>query len=182
MAKTKKCDKFYIDQEGGKSRHASPQAVAILFVFTNGSELLVKPNELSDDMQYCGKFHGVNQKVTDSYSGTETVEDAYENAEGMYENLQEGRWINRAEGIVRTTVLAAALTRCKPQKYPTIETAATEIKANWDTAKRKAVLDPKTGVKALIAAYASVQAERAAERAAELVKKLGDSSEGVESL
>lgn len=166
----KKASKFYLDKDGNESRHASADAVALMIRFTNGHEISIAPSELKSDIVICAALHGVSQKIGDSYAGSKTVDEAIEKAEALIENLMEGTWINRAEGAVRTTVLAEALHRAKPEKYASVEAAASTIK-DWDSEKRKAVLDANKGVPQLIAAYADIQAERAMSRAEKLGKE-----------
>ena len=55
-------------------------------------------------------LHGLSQKVGDSYSGAESVEEARVLAEGVFENLKAGSWAVRAsrggkfvEALVRAT-------------------------------------------------------------------------------
>ena len=178
----KKASKFYLDKDGKESRHASADAIALMIRFANGHEISVAPSELKSDIVVCAALHGVSQKIGDSYAGSKTVDEAIEKAEALVENLLEGTWINRAEGAVRTTVLAEALHRAKGDKYPSIELAAVAIK-EWDAEKRKAVLDAKKGVPQLIAAYAEIQAERAANRATKLAVDASDAdTEGFDEL
>lgn len=177
-----KAKKVYIDKDGVESRHASADAIALLFRFANGHEITVKPSEFKPEIVICAALHGLSQKGGDSYAGVKTVDEAIEKCEALFENLQEGTWINRAEGAIRTTVLAEALHRAKGDKYATVELAATAIK-EWDSEKRKAVLDAKKGVPQLIAAYAEIQAERALSRAEKLGKEAGEAdTEGFDEL
>lgn len=180
--KMEKAKKVYLDKDGNESRHASAEAVALVFRFANGHELIVTPSELKPEIVICSALHGLAQKIGDSYASQKTVDEAIEKAEALFENLSEGTWINRAEGAVRTTVLAEALCRAAMEKYPTVEAAAKAVK-EWDSEKRKAVLDSKKGVPQLIAAYAEIQAERAAERATKLaVDAHGESTETLDAL
>lgn len=164
---TEKAKKVYIDKNGNESRHASADAISLVFRFANGHEQVITPSEFKPEIVVCAALHGFSQKGGDSYAGSKSVDEAIEKLGALVENLEEGNWISRAEGAVRTTVLAEALSRAKPEKYPSIEAAATEIKT-WDAEKRKAVLDAKKGAPQLIAAYAAIQAERTAARAAKL--------------
>ena len=170
-----KAKKIYLDKDGNESRHAHKDAVALVFRFANGHEITVVPSELKPEIVICSALHGLAQKIGDSYASQKTVDEAIEKAEALFENLQEGTWINRAEGAVRTTVLAEALHRASSTKYPSVDAAAKAVK-EWDTEKRKAVLDAKKGVPQLIAAYAAIQSERAAARASKLAEDADEES------
>jgi hypothetical protein len=180
--RTEKAKKVYIDKDGNESRHASAEAIALIFRFANGHEVAVKPSELKPDIVICAALHGLSQKGGDSYAGVSTIAQSIEKCEALFENLKEGVWINRADGAIRTTVLAEALHRAKGDKYPTVEEAAEAI-TEWNAEKRKAVLDPAKGVPQLIAAYAEIQAERAKARADKLGVQAGQAdTEGWDAL
>lgn len=176
--------KVYINKDGKESRHATPDAVALVFRFTNGHEVTVDPTKLPADIATCLQFHGASQKIGDSYASAETLDEAIENAEGTLENLMEGIWVEKAEGMVRTSVLAEALARCKPDKYHSTAEAQVAVKS-WDKEKRKNVLDATKGVPALIAAYESIRAERAMQRAdaaSQVAARLKDGDESLNDL
>ena len=161
----KVAQKLFIGADGGESRHANPDAVTMLIKFGNGHTLTVDPAKFPAAIAKCLLLHGASQKVGDSYASAENIDDAIENAEGVLENLYEGIWIERAEGAgVRSSVLAEALQRIKPDKYPNLDAAIATVKG-WDKDKRKNVIDDKTGVPELVAAYKAIQAERAIMRA-----------------
>ena len=121
---------------------------------------------MTEDVIKCLILHGASQKIGDSFAGVKEVSDCIERVETVIENLKEGKWIDRAEGAVRTTVLAEALTRLLPDKYATAEAAAAAVK-EWDDEKRKGASE----VPQVKAEMEKIKAERAAERAQKAAKK-----------
>ena len=177
----KKAEKLFIDGDGKESRHATPEARVLVVRFANGEEVELKPSELSKEIVMCAAFHGFSQKIGDSYAGAKTIDEAIEHAQAVVENLEEGTWIDRAEGAIRTSLLAEALHRCKGTKYPSVEEAAVTIK-EWSPEKRKSVLDSEKGVPALVAAFVGLQAERAAARAEKAAKVAEGNAQGLDTL
>ncbi|NIS77768.1 MAG: hypothetical protein GTO00_09180, partial [Deltaproteobacteria bacterium] len=110
----KKAEKVYLDESGSESRHANPEARVLLFKFTNGHEIRVQPSALPKEILQCAALHGLGQKIGDAYASSKDVDEAIERAETVVENLTEGTWIDRAEGAVRTSLLAEALQRVLP--------------------------------------------------------------------
>ena len=164
MSKEKKCDKFYVDGEGEKSRHASIESKVLSFEFADGTVQVIDPFQYPDDIQHILMFNGAAQKLGDSYAGSKDIAEAIEKFLTVHENLGENNWITRAEGAVRTTILAQALVRTLPAKYPDVESAQARIK-EYSKEQREGLLNKDTGHKALIANYEMIKAENAKERA-----------------
>ena len=171
---TKKCDKQYLLGDGTLSRSVTPEAVGMRFAFANGQNVDADPSQFPEGIIKSLILHGLSQKVGDSYSGEPDVEKAIEAAEGILENLQEGRWSDRREGsgIVRTSILAEAVQRAKPEKYPTIADAVKAV-GEWDDDFRKNAA--KVGV--IAKHMEDIKAERAAARAEKAAKEVDSNNE-----
>jgi hypothetical protein len=132
-----KCKKLYIDAEGNKSRSWHEGAVGLLFLFANGEERAVEREQFPPNIRAAHEFHGMSQKLGDSYASAESVEAAVEAFDTRLEASLEGRWLDRTEGAVRTSDLAQAMHNLKPEKYPDVKAAQAAI-ATMTKEERKA--------------------------------------------
>ncbi len=166
-------DKIYIDAEGNEKRTAHPEAVALLFKFSDGDTVTVDPSKLGQDVLKCATFHGLSQALGDSYSGAEgNVDTAKTLLNARLETFMSGKWANVGEGGGgRVTILAEALHRAKPDKYATVQDAIAAV-GEWDSDKKK-------GARKLLA---GTIAEIEAERAAEKVKKATNDEDALAEL
>ena len=160
---SKRAEKVYINQAGEETRHASPEAVALIFKFADGDEHRVELSDFPEETLRAAAWHGISQKLGDSYAG---AKDKDESAEDLYldqlDALKRGDWVKQRESAgPRTSMVAEALHTVKPDKYPTVE-AAQEAVSAWSKDERAA----KLKVPALAAALADIKAKRAAEAAA----------------
>ena len=168
-----KAKKFYIAANGDESRSASADAQVLRFAFSDGTNLEVDPAKLPESIRRCAMFHGLAQKIGDSYAATKSVEEAAENAMALYERLEAGEWVGERESAgPRISLVLLAIVRVKEQAGQPLDEAgiaerAAKLKAD------KAFRDGAMANPAVKAAFAAIQAERAAERAAEAAKAAG---------
>ena len=170
----------FVDGTGEETRSPTEGSVDIKWTFADGSERIIHPNDLGQIVRHCALYHGVKQKLGDSYVKPSKSEDRdeYDNDpvgysldrfDAMVERLVEGIWVERAEAAgPRVTLLAEAVVRAaEAAGQPTsLEAATSWLKSKTD-ADRKSLTKDKT----IAAMYAQIKAEKAAERAAKLVEE-----------
>jgi uncharacterized small protein (DUF1192 family) len=179
MPKPTVATKTYIDANGSESRHASPEAVALVFAFTNGGTHRIALGDFPEDTLKAAAWHGISQKIGDSYANSK---DADASAEDMFldqlDALTRGDWLKAREVAgARTTIVAEALAALKPDKYPTVEAAQVAISA-WTKDERA----EKVKVPVLAAEIARIKAERAAEVASKAAEVAAGSDVTAEDL
>ena len=159
------CSKVYVLKDGTESRHASPDVDRLEFRFTNGNIVPVKLNEIGKGTARAAAWHGVAQKIGDSYNKAVDAGEAQEATETMLERLTQDEWTKPGEGAgPKTGVLVAAIVAALTKAGETVDEAREAgIKAKVaDKAGREgAMANP-----AILAEYKQLQAEAAAERAA----------------
>lgn len=172
MAEAKAKKSYYL-QDGTEVRSASPEAVRLTFAFANGDRLDVDPSKLSEQVRYCAMFHGLAQKIGDSYAGSKTPDEASEEASSLYERLEAGEWIAEREAAgPRISLILAAVVKARAdagKPFSDAEIAERSERLKTDKPYRESVM--ANG--AVKAAYAAIQAERAAERAAKAAADAG---------
>lgn len=166
MAK-KVADKIYVSADGTETRSASPDAVALLFRFSNGKEISVPRAEVPENIAAAAMLHGLGQKIGDTYAGSETIGEAVDNAEAMWERLKLGEWTSgkRAAGP-RIQHLVDAIVAAKEAAGLEADVEAIAAKLREDEALRKNALNNPQ----VRAAYDKQKAERAAAAAKESAK------------
>ena len=104
-------------------------------------------------------LHGIKQKGSDSYAGTESVADAREAVLAIQEMLYTGDWSTRAPGEPRQSVLAEAVARAQSI---TLE-AAKKVLADVDAADALLADEDKNkgAVRKAIMGHPSVKLARA---------------------
>lgn len=177
-----KAKKSYFLQDGTEVRSASPEAVRLQFSFANGDTLNVDPSKLSEQVRYCAMFHGLAQKIGDSYAGSKTPDEASEEASSLWERLEAGEWIAERESAgPRISLILAAIVKARAdagKPFTDAEQAERAEKLKTDkTYRESAMANP-----AVKAAYAALQAERAAERAAKAAAEAGTATAETDSL
>jgi hypothetical protein len=139
----------------------------IQFDFANGETRVIKPADLSQDIQNQALFHGVSQKLGDSYASAEDVEEAVAAFDTVYKGLTEGKWTTRVagEGGGGVTMLVEALYDVTKAEGRTLEQCQDLIN-NMDDAQVEGLkkLPP------IVASLAKIRAERAAVAAAKAAK------------
>ena len=68
------------------------------FNFTDGRNLSLDVNTLSQEMRNRLATHGASQKIGDTYAGAESVAEAYLSASAMIEQLKSGKWAGERTG------------------------------------------------------------------------------------
>lgn len=178
--RNKICTKAYLLPSGDKCRSASPEAVAILYEFSNKETRTLEPSKFPDTIQHCAMLNGFSQKTSDKYAG-KTVEEAVDLFDSMVDFLMDGQWISSVEGAgTRPTLLAEAIANLLPEKYPNAASAKAMLDALKPTedmddatceklnAKRKGIeanADIKAEVERIKAVRAAEKAKSAAESA-----------------
>lgn len=170
MAKQSKATKSYVSANGESVRTVSADAQTILFAFTNGDKVIVEPDSLPDNIKRCAMFHGLGQKIGDSYAGIESVADAAEEAESLLERLISGEWMGERESSgprVAHIIEAMVMVRQVAGKpFSEAEVADRTAKLKTDATYRKSVLANKQVAAEIAKAAAARAAERAAQAAA----------------
>jgi hypothetical protein len=104
--KTKFCEKDYDNGTG-----------LAYFQFGNGTKLEINVNELSDEIRQELMFHGLMQKVGDSYAGAKAnYAEGIASAQKVIDQLIAGEWAAKraaGEGKPRVGELAEAIARVK---------------------------------------------------------------------
>ncbi len=141
MARQNVATKRFINRDESEVSHASSEAVAVKFAFTNGAEIVIDPKDLPKNVRDAALMHGLSQKVGDAYAGSANADGdpiawAHEKAETVVANMMAGLWVTQREaGAPRVSMLLAAFKE-------TVE-AAGKV---FDEAKMQAKLvDEKTG-------------------------------------
>lgn len=168
-----KARKSYFLKDGTEVRSATSEAVRLQFTFANGDKLDVDPTRLSESVRYCAMFHGLAQKIGDSYAGSKTPDEASEEASSLFERLEAGEWIAERESAgPRISLILAAVVKARAdagKPFTDVEQAERGERLKTDKAYRDSVM--ANG--AVKAAYAAIQAQRAAERAAKAAAEAG---------
>ncbi len=168
-----KAKKSYFLNDGTEVRSATPEAVRLTFSFANGDRLDVDPTKLNEQVRYCAMFHGLAQKIGDSYAGSKTPDEASEEATSLWERLEAGEWIAEREAAgPRISLILAAVVKARAdagKPFTEAEQAERSQRLKDDKAYRESAMANM----AVKAAYAAIQAERAAERAAKAAEEVG---------
>lgn len=171
----KVCDKQYLGADGAKSKITD--ATRARFHFSNGHDLDVDPGEYPATVQRALMFHGLHQKIGDTFAGaakalekgdtTDPVQWAIDEATAVHETLAGGDWgAERVAGEPPITMLVEAARRWAERDGKRFDEAKAREKLK-DAAYAKAF---RAGP-VVAAILASIRAERAAARATELAEK-----------
>jgi hypothetical protein len=105
--------------------------------FTDGTKVEVNVNELSEDVRALAAFHGISQKLGDSYAGADSVDEARESAEAVRDNLLAGNWTaGREGGGGGVSILVQALFEATQHEGRTLEDCQ-ELVADMSDEQRK---------------------------------------------
>lgn len=160
--------KVHFDVDGNPGRSATPGETKFQMLFATGDILEIKPKDLSPEMWIAAGWHGLAQKLGDSYSNQkESGDDPYESASAMLEQIVNGNWVaeKKATGPrigLLVEAIVAALT--KAGKTP-------DEKAIAEKCKDKAYVAGAKANAAVDAEYQRIAAERAADRAKKATEK-----------
>lgn len=169
-----KAEKKFLHADGTLHAHASPDAVALVIKFANGQDLTIDPSSFNATVAKCFLLHGMSQKLGDSYAGAETAEAAYDKAANLAEAMsgENGQWLQKGEAAgPRVSILAEAVMRAKPEKYPTVESAVAMLQPK--TKEERAAI---AAIPAVEAASAAIRAERAVKAAQKAAEAAGQST------
>ncbi len=158
--------KVYIASDGSESRYPSPETVSAELRFKDGAGMLVVDIiKVGDGCRVAGQWHGVLDKIANSYNRAKDCAEAREFAEAMLERLYEDEWVKPGTGAgASTNLLVLAVIRC-------IEAEGGEVDDERRTGIREKVTGKEKRENALNnpkinAAFKAIQAEEAAKRAA----------------
>lgn len=135
---------------------------AIRFDFANGRELILNAGDVPTDTCQVAMVRGLAEKVRDTYAGSQTVDEAYDDASAMIEKLLAGEWLSEREGGgPGIGLFMEALQRVKEGAGLVfdIEAAKARYSGKEGSEARKSAL---LGNAQLRGMYATVKAERAA--------------------
>ncbi len=156
--------KIHIDSGGNESRSAVAGETEFRMLFASGDMIVVNRGDLPETVWDAAGWHGLAQKLGDSYAGQkESGDDPYENASAMLEQLVAGNWVTESKatgpriGLLVEAVVAAKIKAGK-EVGPQEEADIAERMKDKEHAKR-AKANP-----AVAAEYERLVAERAAAR------------------
>lgn len=149
------------------------QTVEFKFPEPVSKSIVVEFAKLANPMKLRSALHGISQRIGDSYAGAKSVQEAYDSAKSVFDELVAGNWsAPRSAGGPRTTLLAEALVRVTKgnKKLPTLTLEqAIEVVSEADDDTKKGLRNSPDIKKAI----AQIQLERAeAEQAQEGQKSL----------
>ena len=156
--------KQFLLPDGKTSKHAIANAVALQIDFGQGTINTYDVSKINKGVLVCLTLHGLSQKLGDAGAG-KTVDEHIERADTVFEGLMEGRWIERAEGVTRSSLLAEAIAEVKPAKYKTVADATAMLAAIPDTDEGKKKRKSIESIPEVVKVLERKKAERAAERA-----------------
>lgn len=170
-AKRKKfCVKVYVSKDGSESRNASPDVETLEFRFENDNILKVKLSEIGKGCGVAAAWHGVAQKIGDSYNKASSADEAQEAAETMLERLTSNEWVKQGEGAgPRTGILVQAIINALTKSGEKVDQA--REKAIREKVSTKEGREGAMANATIEAEYKTLQAEAAAARAKAAVNK-----------
>ena len=126
----------------------------VRFTFANEKVLTFDPMKVTPEIGTSLMLHGASQKIGDSFAGSDTVDEAYEEAAEVLEQLYAGQWkAARAVGEPRTGLLVEALARISGKDGATCKLA---VETMADEARKALRNDPR-----IKQAIAEINLERA---------------------
>lgn len=169
--RTQVAKKVYITAAGDESAHATPDAERLEFRFANGETLVVNPNDIGANCRTAALFHGLSQKIGDSYAGAKGDADtAYESAQTILERLINDDWVRQGEGVgARPSLVSEAVIAALEENGETVDDE--RKKGIVEKLKGKEARDRALANAVINSHYERIKAERAAERAAKAREK-----------
>jgi len=159
-----------IDGAEVESSHASPETVGLNFNFANGQTVSVNLSEIGEGCQIAATFHGLAQKIGDTYNKAETVDDAIDSCMAMLERLAGNEWVKPGEGPgPRVNLLVDAIVAAIEADGGEVNDerkAAIRAKVSEADGRKGALANP-----AIASQYEAIRARRAAEKAKEAAAK-----------
>ena len=186
-SRKKFCVKVYVDAKGEESRHANPSVDRLEFRFIgtdgkpNGKVVKVKLTEIGKDCAKAAAWHGVAQKIGDSYNKAETADEAQEATETMLERLVANEWVKAGEGAgPKTNVLVMAIVNAIEKAEGKDTVSAERMDTIRAKVSKKEGRDGAMANEAIHAEYKQLQAESAAKRAKEAASKAKTTTDTLE--
>ena len=182
------CSKVYVNKDGTESRHASPDVSHLELRFTSGNLVVIDLTKIGKGCAKAAAWHGVAQKVGDSYNKATTADEAQESAETMLERLVGDEWVKPGEGAgPKTGVLILAITMAcvKAGTWDTDSNGAAvedleRMEANRVRVSTKEGREGAMANAGILAQYKQLQAEAATRRAQEAITKAAASDQGMD--
>lgn len=178
VTKNKIAKKVYMQSDGSESSHATAETVSLEFRFADGETIPVTRDDIGDGCQTAAFWHGLSQKLGDSYAGTANPTEAREGndkRQGLFtvlELLKLNDWVRPGTGggprpsMLIDAILAAIEAAGKDVTDEIRENVRGMVKTPED--RKKALLNPQVS-----AQYERVRADRAASKA-EAAQKSAD--------
>lgn len=153
MSRNSKCKKGVSLEQG-----------TITFTFTGMEPVVVSVDGLSADIRREAMFHGVSQKLGDSFAGAKTVAEAREAFDAVLESLQDGEWNRGREGS--GTIFAEAISELTGRERAEVDALLKRLRDGSDEEKkvyRAAISEPN--VQKRVAEIRLERAQKAADAA-----------------
>lgn len=135
--KSSVCSKTFIQLDGSRGAHATPETDALEFAFTNGITHVVREEDYTEAINRCFGWMGKSEKLGNGYAGARKVaeedlgrdatdEEVADYAEELYgtlnEQLVDGDWVKTGEGGgVRPSMLVDAIVACLESEGTTVD-------------------------------------------------------------
>jgi hypothetical protein len=164
MAREKIAKKVYVLENGDEAAHASPDVSHLEFRFESGDTIIVRLEDIDNGCRTAAAWHGISQKLGDTYAGKDAAE-AAEEVQSLLERLQSGDWIKAREGggprptLVIEAIVCALIDN--GEEVSDERRATIAAKVNTPTERKRALKQP-----AVQAHFERLKAERAADKAA----------------
>jgi len=164
---------YVIPEKDELSRHATPDAEALSFTFPDtGDEYLIALGDIGAGCVKAATFHGLAQKLGDSYAG-KSGDEAVEAFETVLERLKADDWVRMGEGPgTRPSMVADAIKAAIEKGGETVDEeryARIMEKVKGPEARKAALATP-----AFAAEYERIKSERAAEKYAKAAAKAAE--------
>lgn len=160
------CEKVYILKDGSEARSASGDVARLEFRFANDQIIAITEDDLNDAVRRAAMWHGLAQKIGDSYASAIDAEEAAEKAQAVRGQIsgETGQWTVRGGGggSGKVTVLALAIAEVQGLDASDVEET---LKAMDKEQKKQLRKHPR-----IAAVVARIEAERAAEKAQRAAK------------
>ena len=168
------CKKVYVNGKGEESRNADIDVDRLEFRFFNpdGSinsdqTIVVKLKSIGKRCAQAAAWHGVAQKLGDSYNKAQTATEAHEETQAMLERLVSDEWVKAGERAgPRIGLLVQAVSNALVNMGETVDEerqAAIKKKLSSKEGRQNAMANPAINAEFLkIKTAAAIAAEKAA--------------------
>lgn len=161
--------KVHYDADGNTSRSAVADESKFEMLFATGDKITVVRKDLPDAIWDAAGWHGLAQKLGDSYAGRkESGDDPYENASAMLEQLVAGNWITESKATgPRIGLLVEAVVAAKVKAGKEVDEAGIAERMKDKEHAKSARANPAVSVEydRLVAERATARAKATAEKA-----------------